>query len=293
MYILFSICWSRSNQFTTTSILFEYISYLFSVDVVRCGWMKNFWFSRKVGRAAKERGKKNYAYYCANHGGGEQWIGSYALDKISRLVMPNRRWRSTTMFLAHRRQLILTATPTVPRKKEQGEILPVIWRCSTRLHQLKSTWTYLASCRVAWPQMVTGNLAGWRRGNSKTEIRCACHTPRWRWNFPFPYRRPRRSSQSEEWYKRINSNVIDTSVLNVETYHIRGKFKNCRLQVGGHLKVLRFNLLLSVGHWSPAKDLDGKHGTSGLGSWKQKTSNDRYRTLFGLRKMHGLLTPNP
>lgn len=44
----------------------------------------------------------------------------YALDRISRLVIPKRRCLSTTMFLAHRRQLILTVVPTVGIEVEKS-----------------------------------------------------------------------------------------------------------------------------------------------------------------------------
>lgn len=73
---------------------------------------------------------------------GEKKNGDFFIYSllISRLVMPKRRCRSTTMFLAHRRQLILTETPSVYLTKKFNSSHDfndrINWKCTWQVKDL-------------------------------------------------------------------------------------------------------------------------------------------------------------
>lgn len=123
---------------------FSNFSYIFCLVFFR--WCRSLWlnvlvfeflFWQKLGRAVKKRGKYNYAYllfFVQTTADGKLLrsdhisLDIYALDRISRLVMPKRRCLSTTMFLAHRRQLILTVVPTVGIEVDKSLLFIIIQR---------------------------------------------------------------------------------------------------------------------------------------------------------------------
>lgn len=131
------------------------------------------------------------------------------LDKISKLVMPNRRCRSTTMFLAQRRQLIFTEIPTV--------IVPKEFYLAYLISIGNNVWMYLASCWLAWRRKVKGNLVYWRKGNNTMGIQCAfrCRTPKSRCHYPSRHKKPKYFSRSSD--DKPKKNYIKIRNLNFQS----------------------------------------------------------------------------